>query len=130
MKVALIRLDDGSIVETFDRLPHSVKLPGVGSVDGAGVGWHGGGQLTYMRTKAGKEIAVEGPAQFAIVAVEEAAPPPKGQRVAARRHERVGDAVREVATYEPIPAVTECSAEEKLRATGLTVPELKTLLGL
>jgi hypothetical protein len=131
VKVALIEIDPQNIIEVFNAVPPSVRLPDVGSVSPVEVGWRGGGAIVYVRNEeTGKEEAQEGTPRFAIVAVDEAGAPPDGQRVKSLSYELSGGNVIETAIYEKIPEPPALSAAEKLQASGLTVEELKALLGL
>lgn len=131
--LALIRIADGAIVSP--RIPAGgiAYLPGVGQVSPAEAGWQGGGAITYdyaadEGSLAGvREIAIEGPPQYKLVPLVDFEAPEGKQRAGSPTYAYDGEAVTETCEVEDIPALTPT---EKLAAAGLTVDDLKTLLGL
>jgi hypothetical protein len=124
-RLALVRLSDNSIVTAPIWEGSRVDLPGVGSVSPAKAGWRGGGELSYEDGQA-----VEGAAQFALLSITDFATP-EGKRPSGPATYAVdGDAVIETIPIEDIPAPVDLTAAEKLANAGLTVADLKTLLGM
>jgi hypothetical protein len=118
-------LSDNAVITAPIADGARVDLPGIGCMSPAVAGWQGGGVLSYEG-----EAAVEGAAQFALLPVEDFVVPDGKQISGAASYGRDGDAVTETFPVEDIPAPVELTPEQKLGASGLTVADLKTLLGL
>lgn len=131
--LSLIRIADGTIVTPRIEAGGVAILPNVGAVSPAAAGWEGGGAITYDYAanedslSGFMEIAIEGPAQYKLVPLATFVTPEGKQRVGAAEYSFDGSAVTESYGTEDIPALTPA---EKLAAAGLTVEDLKTLLGL
>lgn len=130
IRLALIRISDASVVAAPIAEGSRVDLPGVGSVSPAVAGWQGGGVITYSTPEGGSEIAEEGPAQFALLPVTDFAVPDGKQISGPASYVVDGETVVETAPVEDIPAPVALTPAEKLAAAGLTVADLKALLGI
>ena len=132
-RLALIRISDGTIVTPRIEPGSAVVLPGVGQVSPAVAGWEGGGTISYdyaanEDSQSGvMELAIEGPAQYRLVPLVDLDTPEGKQRVGSPAYSYDGSAVTESYEVEDIPALTPA---EKLAAAGLTVDDLKALLGI
>lgn len=129
-KLALVRIQDGAVLQTFPEGTLRVDVPDMKvQIHAPAVGWEGGGEIIP---------ATEGPARLRIVEVEDAAPPEQGKRIASTEIVPDGNGgAREVATLEDIPPPPpEPTRAEKFDAAaallGLTpddlVAEVKTRL--
>jgi hypothetical protein len=129
-RLALIRLSDLSVVMAPITEGSRVELPGVGFVSPAQSGWRGGGAITYSTSEGESEVAEEGPAQFGLVPIVDFTVPDGKQISGAPTYAVDGEWVVETFPVEDLPEPVELSPAEKLAAAGLTVDDLKTLLGL
>lgn len=128
--IALIRLEDKSVVQVWLTVPKEIVLPdGAGQISPIKVGWEGGGVLTYDKNG----IASTGPARFAVVEIEGMAETPEGKKVIDRSYafdEQSGKVI-ETPILADIPPVVEPTDTERLEGvTGLTVDQIKAVLGL
>jgi hypothetical protein len=133
--IALVRIADDAVLKVWDIPEFKLRISPVE------VGWEGGGELTYepLEIKDGegddarvriRQIGKTGPARFRFLAVERAAVP-EGHDVIETSYRVERGVVVESVTTKPIelpPPVPP--AERLLASTGLTVDELKELLGL
>jgi hypothetical protein len=132
-RLALISIADGSVVAAPLAAGGWADLPGGARVSPATAGWEGGGAITYaVNAETGAETATEGPARFRLVAVTDFALP-DGKRAAGAPRYAYDDAqgaVVETIPVEDIPLEPALTPAEKLANAGLTVGDLKELLGL
>ncbi len=125
-RLALVRISDGAVVAAPIAPGDVVVLPGVGQVSPAMAGWQGGGVISY-----GEAGAIEGPAQYRLVAVRDFAVPDGKQISGAAAYSYDGTSVSEAFPTEDIPPPpAPPTPAERLAAAGLTVDDLNQLLGL
>ena len=127
--IALIRLSDKAVVQVFDNPPGRLELPDdAGQVSPAEIGWEGGGEL-YIDGDGNWQT---GPARFALVDIKEAVVPETKEVVDSTYiYDKKTDMVVETAQTIDKPIFVEPSDVEKLEsATGLTVAQIKKVLGL
>lgn len=129
-RLALIRLSDSSVVTAPIPEGSRVELPGIGFVSPAVAGWQGGGQIVYIQPSDGPEFAEEGPAQFALLPITDFIVPDGKQISGVGTYAVNGESVTETFPVEDIPEPVELTPTEKLAAAGLTVDDLKALLGI